>query len=90
MNYIIDFERVNQLTTTIEDKPNEGYAGTYQYGICRSIIKQYLMIYHGDIKSRDFPTGLSYEDIVDTLVYNRILITKGQLREEKINTILND
>jgi len=90
MNYIIDFERVNQLTTTVEDKPNEGYSGTYQYGVCRSIIKQYLMIYQGNLKGKDIPAGVSYEDIIDTLVYNRILITKAQIREEKINTILND
>ena len=85
MNYIIDFERVNELTTTKEDNPNEGYAGVYPYGICRTMIKEYLMIYHGEKKST-----ISYESVIDTLVYNRILITKGQLREEKIDNILND
>lgn len=86
MNYIIDFDRVNELTTTKQDKPDEGYAGVYPYGICRSMIKEYLMIYHGEKKLKD----ITIESVIDTLVYNRILISKAQLREEKIDSILND
>jgi hypothetical protein len=86
MNYIIDFERVNELTTTKEDKPDEGYAGVYQYGVCRKIIKEYLMIYNGEMK----PKGIEFESVIDTLVYNRILINKAILREDRINKILND
>ena len=89
MNYIIDFERVNELTTTKQDNPKEGYSGTYQYGICRKMISMYLEIYHGDKVSNEC-RNINMDTIIDTLVYNRILITKGQLREEKINTILND
>lgn len=39
-NYIIDFERLNQLTTHNNDSPNNSTLGPYMYGITRKILIQ--------------------------------------------------
>lgn len=67
-DYIIDFERVNQLTTTIYDDPNDK--------------PNYMSVRN---TSQD-----DIEHIINTLVYNGILIDKATIRNKKIESLLED
>lgn len=90
---IIDFERINKLTSTENDKPTEGYSGLYNFSISRKIIKEYVELfcqYYGYEKRGDLRTVTDKElnHVVETLKYNGILIDKPTIRDRKINDIL--
>lgn len=82
-NYIIDFERINQLTSHANDMPSAGYTPTYSYSHTRKLLKEYLELY-SSIKITDE----RYQHIVDTLVYNKILLRREDIRDGKINELI--
>ena len=87
-DYIIDFERVNELSVHPNDNPNSpSLVSGYCYSTTRKIIKDCLDIYlgNGNIGNR---SEEKYNQAVETLHYNRILISKADLRDDKINEIL--
>jgi len=77
-DFIIDFDRVNELSSTKNDS-NEGYNGTYHFAISRKLIKEYLDILF-DSKYRKNDDMM--EHIINTLIYNR--------RKDRIEEILED
>ena len=82
--YIIDFERLNSLTSSDKDTPSEGYGGVYMYGISRKIIKELLDVYLN-------PTSKNADRLhfaIETLQYNKILISRSDMRERKLNSII--
>lgn len=83
--YIIDFDRVNELTSHPNDTTNQtGYQPVFIHGISRSIIKDYLKEFNDSVIR-----GKSINpSVIKTLVWNRILIGKSEIREKKINEIL--
>jgi len=87
-DYIIDFERVNQLTTTIYDDPNDKSSpfsdGKYAFSVSRKLIKEYLDRFRSDW------SNIEIEHIINTLVYNGILIDKSTIRDNKIKKILDE
>lgn len=99
-DYIIDFERVNQLTTHPNDDPSKsvGYSTPFVYSISRKLLKEYLEIYAGHDPYESYKVGNrtrkvtqeEYKNIIETLKYNKILITSADVRNEKINTILDE
>ena len=86
-DYIIDFERVNQLTTSIyddpDDKSNPFSEGKFAYAISRRMVKDYLDRFNTSKRDSD-----DLDHIVNTLEYNGILIHKSTLRDNKIKEIL--
>ena len=90
-DYIIDFERVNQLTTTIYDDPNDKSSymsdGKFAYSISRKLIREYLDKFNS--MSERNTTQDNIEHIINTLVYNGILIDKSTIRDRKIESVLN-
>jgi hypothetical protein len=78
-DFIIDFDRVKELSSTKNDS-NEGYNGTYHFAISRKLIKEYLDILFGDSKYRKNDDMM--EHIINTLIYNR--------RKDRIEEILED
>lgn len=91
-DYIIDFERVNQLTATIYDDPNDKSSpfsvGKFAFSVSRKLIKEYLDRFNS-MSERNTSQDNS-EHIINTLVYNGILIDKATIRDRKINTVLNN
>lgn len=83
--YIIDFERVNQLTAHPNDTANQtGYQPVFIHGVSRSIIKDYLKEYtDSTIKGKSINPS-----IIKTLIWNKILIGKAEIRDKKIEDIL--
>lgn len=98
-NYVIDFERVNYLTSHTNDGvSNSSYTQQFIYSISRRTIKEYLEIYIGYNPNEAYKIGNyskkitneEYNKIVNTLIYNRILILPPSVRDEKIDKIIND
>jgi hypothetical protein len=91
-DYIIDFERVNQLTTTIYDDPNDKSSpfsdGKFAFSVSRKYIREYLDKFIS-MSERNTSKDNS-EHIINTLVYNGILIDKATIRDRKIENILGD
>ncbi len=88
MTYIIDFDRVNQLTSTMHDDPKGGYGGSFAHSVSRKIIKDYLEYYTNNKDSKRVD-GTKMDEIIQTLTYNKILISPADIRNEKINNILD-
>jgi hypothetical protein len=94
MSYIIDFERINYLSSHQDDNPNRDFSPYYVYNITRSLIKEYMEIYQsyrGQIgKAQRFRTvnDNQYEEAVEILRYNKILLDKSDIRDEKIEKLL--
>ncbi len=92
-SYIIDFERVNQLTMHPKDKESDLPMASIisPHGVSRKIIKDYLDIYHAYIgnklKNRTSSdiSDERFEMVCDTLLFNRILIDK---RDNRIKELL--
>ena len=67
------------------------------YGITRKIIKEYMEIYTGYDTSKQHKLGNrvttvsleQYLNIVETLKHNKILITPADIRDKKINQVLD-
>jgi hypothetical protein len=88
-DYIIDFERINQLTSTIhDDTSGKNHSGIpYSvHSISKNIIKQYLDIYMNKDSRHSDKSKLI--EAIETLEYNKILISKSTIRDNTINQLL--
>lgn len=92
-NYIIDFERINQLTMHPKDKESDMTIGTgvlSPHGVSRKIIKEYIEIYNQYLydkhktRSSNAISDQRFQMVVDTLLYNGILIDKRDKRIEQV------
>jgi hypothetical protein len=87
-NYFIDFERINQLTTSTFDDPKGGFnnSGRFTYTISRKIIQNFLEIY----LERDSRVAnpQKVEEAINQLRFNKILVSKSDVRDNKLNEIL--
>lgn len=101
-DWVIDFDRVNELTTTSKDNPDAGYSGTYYFSTSKKIIYDYVDkfvdFYFGQktIRGRSQmysvpkSTNPELEHITKTLIWNRILVDRSdsKVRDEKLDKIL--
>ncbi len=93
-DYIIDFERVNQLTTSVYDDPDDNtnpfQKGKFAFSVSRKMIREYLdsFMSHSGSRMASEVSNDKLEHIINTLEYNGILIHKSTIRDEKINNIL--
>lgn len=91
-DYIIDFKKVNELTTSIYDDPDDDtnafQKGKFAFSVSRKLIREYIEVF-SSMSERNTTTD-KMEHIINTLEYNGILIHKSTIRDSKINTILND
>lgn len=96
MKYIIDFERINELTAHPSDSTNNnGYGG--QSNLCYSITKKCIKFYidtylEYDAANSRSRLGLSesrYLEAIDVLHWNKILISISDIRDDKIDKIVN-
>ena len=87
-DYIIDFERVNQLTSSIYDDPNDKSnpftEGRFAFSVSRKLIKEYLDRFERNSLSDD-----KMEHTIKTLEYNKIIVHKSTIRDRKIDEVLD-
>lgn len=90
-DYIIDFDRVNELTTIVYServKQSSAFSdGNIGYTLSRKIISDFLNKF---TQSKSSTTDEEMNFIIETLVYNKILITKADIRDTKINKVLDE
>lgn len=90
LDYIIDFERVNQLTSSIYDDPNDKSnpftEGKFAFSVSRKLIKEYLDRF-SSMTERNTPDD-KMQHIINTLEYNKIIVHKSTIRDQKIDEIL--
>ena len=94
-DFVIDFERVNQLTSHKHDNPTEGVNGSYCYSINRKVITQLIEIYmshkffgYQKKGSTVYTPEKEYLEAVEILHYNRVLISNADLRDKKLDSLL--
>lgn len=75
-SYIIDFERVNKLTTTIHDDQDGGFGGKFAYSTSRK--KRHSLRTDEELIS----------EVIKTLIYNKIF-SEADIRDNKINEVLS-
>jgi hypothetical protein len=89
-DYIIDFDRVNQLTTSIYDDPNDKSNpfsdGKFAFSVSRKIIREYLENFNSMSERNTNEDKMNH--IINTLEYNGILIHKSTIRDQKIEELL--
>jgi hypothetical protein len=89
-DYIIDLERINQLTSSQYDDPkgiNQPLNQPYSlHSISKNIIKQCIEIYFNKDSRHSDKSKLI--EAIETLEYNKILISKSTIRDTKINDII--
>lgn len=90
LDYIIDFERVNKLTSSIYDDPNDKSnpftEGKFAFSVSRKLIKEYLDRF-SSMTERNAPDD-KMQHIINTLEYNKIIVHKSTIRDQKIDEIL--
>lgn len=90
--YIIDFERLNNLTVHQNDNPNvaaNAYGGpNYCYSITRAIIKDYMKIYMNHLGTRHDSEDEKFQRAVEVLHWNKILVSAADIRDHKINELI--
>ena len=89
-NYIIDFERINQLTSHQKDT-DEGYVPFHVFNTTRNLIKQYMETYQNYRNSSTrhrTVTDEQYQEAIEILHFNKILIDKSDIRDMKIDEVL--
>ena len=88
-DYIIDFDRVNELTTIVYServKQSSAFSdGNIGYTLSRKMISEFLNKF---TQSKSSTTDEEMNFIIETLVYNKILITKADIRDTKIDKVL--
>lgn len=92
-DYIIDFERVNELTSTKfddpDDKSNPFSECKYMFSVSRKLIREYLDVIIS--KRKGSISGIhsdKLEHVINKLEYNGILISKSEIRDRKISKVL--
>ena len=95
MSYIIDFDRVNQLTSHENDNPNSTgiiQPGSFCYSISRKYLKELVDVFlakGSKYRYSDSSIDETYDFVVKTLRYNKILITEADIRDGKIEKIID-
>jgi hypothetical protein len=90
-DYIIDFERLNELTSHDNDAPSSnqgGFGALYIHSATRKLIKEYMEIYQGRYSKRS--DEKKSQEVIETLLYNGILISKADIRDGKLKNILDE
>ena len=86
--YFIDFERINELTTSTFDDPTGGFnnSGRFSYTISRRIIQKFLEVYLE--RNSRMNNQKQVEEAINHLRFNKILVSKSDIRDDKLNEIL--
>ena len=97
MKYVIDFEMINELTSHPNDLSlSNGYVGQISgyYSVTKKCIKFYMdmyLEYNGSNSSRHLKISEDkYMEAIDVLHWNKILVSISDIRDGKIDRIIQD
>lgn len=88
-NYILDLERLNELSTHPNDgKKETPFESSVIYSLSRGFLKMALKKYEAQF-SKHYMSCEEDEKIFKTLHYNKVILAPCEIRDEKITEILN-
>jgi hypothetical protein len=88
MKYIIDLERINELTAPHPGDNPTGYFPTSVHSISKMLIKKWVEIW--EEKNSRSEKSEKVKIAFDNLRYNKILLTEDDIRDKKINHLLDE
>ncbi len=95
-DYVIDYDRINELTAHDNDKPSEGYAGLF-VKVARGTIRKHIKTYDDMVMKKSISESEivikspAIKHIINSLIYNRILINIDvEKRENVLEQLLDD
>lgn len=87
MRYVIDLERINQLTAPHPGDSTE-YVTTSVFSVSKSLIKKWVDIWENRTQRTESEEKVKLA--FHNLRYNKILLTESDLRDMKLNSILDE
>jgi hypothetical protein len=88
MHYIIDFERINELSGSHTADKNSPYGASTVHSTTKNLIRKYIEVYESRSGGRQSFSVDEIKEAIDILVYNKILISPSDIRDRKIDKIL--
>jgi hypothetical protein len=91
-DFVIDYERLNDLTCTKQDDPEDGYTGKYLFSTSKTEIRNQIKLFTSLSNDINIETlGEKYVEAIfaiNTLRYNKILLSKEDIRDTKLEKLL--
>ena len=88
MKYIIDLERVNELTAPHPGDNSNAYQPTAVFSVSKSLIKKWIEICEN--RNSRTETDDKVKSAFENLRFNKILLTEADLRDRKLDNLLSD
>jgi hypothetical protein len=88
MKYIIDLERINELSAPHPGDNPDAYVPTSVHSISKMLIKKWIEIWES--RSPRLETDDRIKSAFENLRYNKILLTEADLRDRKLDTLLDE
>lgn len=89
MKYILDLERINQLTAP-HPGDNNGYQPTAVFSVSKSLIKKWVEIWENRSSRHSLENDDKVKSAFENLRFNKILLTEADIRDRKLDTLLSD
>ncbi len=90
-DYIVDIDRLNELTVHPNDNLQTGFSGTFCCTQARKIVKTCMDIYtEYNFNRRKISDEDIYNRAVEILHFNRILVSASDIRDGRINKVLKN
>jgi hypothetical protein len=88
MKYVIDLERVNELTAPHPGDNSNSYQPTAVFSVSKMLIKKWIEIWESrtDRNQSDDRVQSAFE----SLRYNKILLTEADLRDRKLDNLIDE
>ena len=87
MKYILDLDRINELTAPHPGDSN-GYQPTAVFSVSKMLIKKWIEIWENRTPRTESDDRVL--SAFDSLRYNKILLTEADLRDRKLNKLLDE
>lgn len=90
MKYILDLERINQLTAPHPSDDSNGYQPTAVFSVSKSLIKKWVEIWENRSSRHSLENDDGVKSAFENLRFNKILLTEADLRDRKLDNLLSD
>ena len=89
MKYILDLERINQLTAP-HPGDNNGYQPTAVFSVSKMLIKKWIEIWENRSSRHSLENDDKVKSAFENLRFNKILLTEADIRDRKLDNLLSD
>ena len=90
MKYILDLERINQLTAPHPGDNSNGYQPTVVFSVSKSLIKKWVEIWENTSSRHSLENDDKVKSAFENLRFNKILLTEADIRDRKLDKILDE